>query len=163
MNAHSKAKLTAVSRAEMIHRIVDLHQPVAQVAAGFAISERCASKWLGRFRTEGLPCSTIAVRLPDETTASAIAFLHSALASSKSTAFAPPSRRGCDRHRMPNGVLGSGSYFLPAEHGLLSDSPPGLKIKLDSASHFPPRQFVDIVHQNALFFRKASMQVAASF
>ena len=53
MNTHSKAKLTAVSRGEMIRRIVDLHQPVAEVAAGFGISERCAYKWLARFRAEG--------------------------------------------------------------------------------------------------------------
>ena len=55
MNPHSKAKLTALSRAEMIRRIVDLHQPVAAVAAGFGISERCAYKWLARFRAAGLP------------------------------------------------------------------------------------------------------------
>jgi transposase InsO family protein len=54
MNTHSKAKLTALSRAEMIRRIVDLRQPVAHVAAGFGISERCAFKWLARFRAEGL-------------------------------------------------------------------------------------------------------------
>jgi transposase InsO family protein len=38
----------------MIKRIVQLQQPVAKVAADFGISERCASKWLARFRTEGL-------------------------------------------------------------------------------------------------------------
>ena len=53
MNMHRKAKLTALSRAEMIKRIVDLHQPVARVALGFGISERCASTWLARFRAEG--------------------------------------------------------------------------------------------------------------
>jgi transposase InsO family protein len=53
MNTHSKAKLTARSRAEMIRRIVDLHQPVAEVAAGFAVSIRTAFKWLARFRAEG--------------------------------------------------------------------------------------------------------------
>ena len=53
MNAHSKAKLTPQSRAEMIRRIVDLHQPVAIVAAGFGLSERSAYKWLARFRAEG--------------------------------------------------------------------------------------------------------------
>ena len=37
----------------MIHRIVDLHQPGAVVAAGFGLSERCACKWLARFRAEG--------------------------------------------------------------------------------------------------------------
>ena len=53
MNSHSKAKLTALSRAEMIKRIVDLHQAVAEVAAGFGLSERSAYKWLARFRAEG--------------------------------------------------------------------------------------------------------------
>ena len=55
MNMHSKAKLTPCSRAEMIQRIVDLHQPVAHVAAAFGLSERCVYKWLARFRAEGLP------------------------------------------------------------------------------------------------------------
>ena len=54
MNIHSKAKLTAHSRAEMVHRVLDLQQPVAKVAAGFGISERCAYTWLARFRAEGL-------------------------------------------------------------------------------------------------------------
>ena len=54
MNTHSKAKLTVRSRAEMIRRIVDLHQSVAAVAAGFGLSERCAYKWLARFRAEGV-------------------------------------------------------------------------------------------------------------
>lgn len=53
MNTHSKAKLTALSRAEMISRIIDLQQPVAKVAAGFGVSIRTAFKWLARFRTEG--------------------------------------------------------------------------------------------------------------
>ena len=53
MNTHSKAKLTPRSRAEMIRRIVDLHQPVAVVAAGFGLSARSAYKWLARFRAEG--------------------------------------------------------------------------------------------------------------
>ena len=53
MNARRKAKLTALSRAEMIHRIVVLRQPVAQVAGGFGLSERCACQWLARFRAEG--------------------------------------------------------------------------------------------------------------
>ena len=54
MNIHSKAKLTARSRAEMIHRILELGQPVEEVAAGFGISARTAYKWLARFRAEGL-------------------------------------------------------------------------------------------------------------
>lgn len=54
MNVHSKAKLTPRSRAEMISRILDLSQPVAKVAKDFGLSERCAYKWLARFRAEGL-------------------------------------------------------------------------------------------------------------
>ena len=53
MNLHSKAKLSPWSRAEMVKRIVDLHQPVAEVAAAFGVSERTAYKWLARFRAEG--------------------------------------------------------------------------------------------------------------
>jgi transposase InsO family protein len=53
MNMHSKARLTPLSRAEMIKRIVEFQQPVAKVAADFGISERCAYKWLARFRAGG--------------------------------------------------------------------------------------------------------------
>ena len=53
MNAHSNAKLTPVSRAEMVRRVFELHRPVAEVAAGFGISVRSAQKWLARFRAEG--------------------------------------------------------------------------------------------------------------
>jgi transposase InsO family protein len=53
MNTHSKAKLTVLSRAEMIKRIVELDQPVATVAAAFGVSTRTAFKWLARFRAEG--------------------------------------------------------------------------------------------------------------
>ena len=55
MNMHSKAKLTALSRAEMIHRLRHLSPPVAEVAAGFGVSVRTAFQWLARFRAEGLP------------------------------------------------------------------------------------------------------------
>jgi len=53
-NMHSKARLTPLSRAEMIRRILELQQPVATVAAAFGLSERSV-KWLARFKTEGLP------------------------------------------------------------------------------------------------------------
>ncbi len=53
MNMHSKARLTPHSRAEMLRRILELQQPVARVATDFGLSERCAYKWLARFRTEG--------------------------------------------------------------------------------------------------------------
>ena len=39
----------------MVHRILDLQQPAAQVAKGFGVSERTARKWVARFRAEDLP------------------------------------------------------------------------------------------------------------
>ncbi len=54
MKVHSKAKTTALSRAEMVHRLLHLSQPVVEVAAGFGVSVRTAYKWLARFRAEGL-------------------------------------------------------------------------------------------------------------
>ena len=53
MNLHSKAKLTPLSRAELVHRVLELRQPVADVAVAFGISHRTAFKWLARFRAEG--------------------------------------------------------------------------------------------------------------
>jgi transposase InsO family protein len=53
MNLHSKARLTPFSRAEIVHRIVELQQPVATVAAAFSVSTRTVFKWLARFRAEG--------------------------------------------------------------------------------------------------------------
>jgi transposase len=37
----------------MVRRIVDLYQPVAEIASGFGISARSAQKWLAPFRSEG--------------------------------------------------------------------------------------------------------------
>ncbi len=55
MNAHSNAKLTPLGRAELVKRIVELRQPVAEVAAGFGfgIAVGSAQKWLARFRADG--------------------------------------------------------------------------------------------------------------
>src|SRR5271154_7120629 len=53
MYCHSNAKLTPLSRAEMIRRLLHLQQPVAEVAAGFGLSVRSVFKWLARFRAEG--------------------------------------------------------------------------------------------------------------
>jgi transposase InsO family protein len=52
-NPHKNARLTAVSRAELVRRIVQERRPVGEVAAGFGISERTARKWLARWRSEG--------------------------------------------------------------------------------------------------------------
>lgn len=52
-NPHKNARTTALGRAEMIRRIEEDGRPVAEVAAGFGISERTARKWLSRWRAEG--------------------------------------------------------------------------------------------------------------
>ena len=52
-NPHKNARTTALGREEMIRRIVAEGRPVAEVAAGFGISERTARKWLGRWKREG--------------------------------------------------------------------------------------------------------------
>lgn len=53
MNLHSKARLAPWSRAEIVRRILHLHQPAAEVAAAFSVSVRTVFKWLARFRAEG--------------------------------------------------------------------------------------------------------------
>ena len=53
MNLHSKARLAPWSRAEIVRRMLDLHQPAATVAAALGVSIRTVFKWLARFRTEG--------------------------------------------------------------------------------------------------------------
>jgi transposase InsO family protein len=52
-NPHQNARMTPLGRVEMVRRIVEEGRPVAEVAAGFGVSERTARKWLARFRTEG--------------------------------------------------------------------------------------------------------------
>ena len=52
-NPHQNARMTPLGRVEMVRRILEEGRPVAEVAAGFGVSERTARKWLGRFRAEG--------------------------------------------------------------------------------------------------------------
>ncbi len=52
-NPHKNARMTPLGRAEMVRRILGDGRPVAEVAAGFGISERTARKWLSRWRTDG--------------------------------------------------------------------------------------------------------------
>lgn len=53
MNLHSNARLPPFSRTKIVHRVLDLQQPVANVAAAFSVSSRTVFKWLARFRAEG--------------------------------------------------------------------------------------------------------------
>jgi len=52
-NPHQNARMTPLGRAEMVRRIVEEGRPVAEVAAGFGVSERTARKWLARYRADG--------------------------------------------------------------------------------------------------------------
>jgi transposase InsO family protein len=53
-NPHQNARMTPLGRAEMVRRIIEEARPVAEVAAGFGVSERTARKWLARFKLEGV-------------------------------------------------------------------------------------------------------------
>ena len=53
MNVHSRARSTALSRAELVDRIVKTGCRVREVAPRYGLSTRTAYKWLARFRTEG--------------------------------------------------------------------------------------------------------------
>jgi transposase InsO family protein len=68
MNVHKNARTTPRSRALLVHRVLREHWPVSAVAIAFGVSERTVYKWLGRYRTEGLPGlrdrSSIAHRRP---------------------------------------------------------------------------------------------------
>jgi transposase InsO family protein len=52
-NPHQNARMTPLGRVEMVRRILEEGRCVAEVAAGFGVSERTARKWLARFRAEG--------------------------------------------------------------------------------------------------------------
>ncbi|WP_186389148.1 leucine zipper domain-containing protein [Stappia sp. TSB10P1A] len=49
-NPHQNTRTTPLGRAEMVRRIVEEKRPVAEVAAGFGVSERTARKWLALWR-----------------------------------------------------------------------------------------------------------------
>lgn len=52
MNVHKNARTTPLSRGVMVRRVL-AGEPVAQIAAGYGVSERTVCKWLARWRTEG--------------------------------------------------------------------------------------------------------------
>ena len=44
MNSHKNARLTALGRAELVHRVVDLGQPASQVAASLGVYVKTVRK-----------------------------------------------------------------------------------------------------------------------
>jgi transposase InsO family protein len=53
MNIHKNARLTRLSRADLVRR-VEAGQPIAAVAAAFGVSIRTVRKWVARFKAEGI-------------------------------------------------------------------------------------------------------------
>ena len=53
MNIHKNARTTRYSRAEMVRRVTELHEPSSAVATAFGVSTRTVAKWLARYRAEG--------------------------------------------------------------------------------------------------------------
>ena len=54
MNIHKNARLTPLSRADLVRRVVVEGQSATSVAAAFGISVRTANKWMARFEAEGM-------------------------------------------------------------------------------------------------------------
>ena len=52
MNVHKNARLTAHSRAELVHRVLSGQTPKA-VATAFGVDAKTARKWVDRFKAEG--------------------------------------------------------------------------------------------------------------
>ena len=50
MQIHGNAKLVPSTRVLLVRRVVEDHEKVADVAAGFGVSERTAYRWLARWR-----------------------------------------------------------------------------------------------------------------
>jgi transposase InsO family protein len=53
MNIHKNARTTYYSRAEMVRRVIELHETAKAVATAFAVSARTVAKWVARHRAEG--------------------------------------------------------------------------------------------------------------
>ena len=53
MNIHKNARLTAHSRAELVHRVLKEGQSRKAVALAYGVCLRTVGKWVGRFRSEG--------------------------------------------------------------------------------------------------------------
>ena len=57
-NPHQNARMTPLGRVEMVRRIVEEGRPVAEVAAGFGVSERTARKWQAELEQFSSTCKS---------------------------------------------------------------------------------------------------------
>jgi transposase len=54
MRLHANAALSLRQRERMVRRVVELGWSLTKAAAAAEVSERTCSKWVGRYRAEGL-------------------------------------------------------------------------------------------------------------
>jgi len=54
MDVHKNARLTPHSRADLVHRVIELGQTPKAVATAFGVCPRTVRKWLARYRAEGV-------------------------------------------------------------------------------------------------------------
>jgi len=53
MNIHRNARTTPYSRAEIVRRVMTLHETPSAVATALGVSCRTVAKWLARYQAEG--------------------------------------------------------------------------------------------------------------
>ena len=72
MNLHANAALSLKRRRQLCRRVVDERWTMAQAATAAEVSQRCARKWVGRYRVEGelglLDHSSAPLSIPHRTT-----------------------------------------------------------------------------------------------
>ena len=54
MKLHARARLSLIRREEMVVMVLEDERSIAQAAAAAGVSERTCSKWVGRYRAEGV-------------------------------------------------------------------------------------------------------------
>jgi transposase InsO family protein len=54
MKLHARARLSLIRREEMVVMVVERNRSIAEAATAAGVSERTCSKWVGRYRSEGV-------------------------------------------------------------------------------------------------------------
>jgi transposase len=54
MKLHARARLSLIRREEMVMMVLEDERSIAQAAAAAGVSERTCSKWVGRYRAQGV-------------------------------------------------------------------------------------------------------------
>src|SRR3954451_17545594 len=54
MKLHARARLSLIRREEMVVMVVEQGRSITEAAVAAGVSERTCSKWVGRYRAEGI-------------------------------------------------------------------------------------------------------------